>query len=171
MSYLWHTIVQVRSALLWFSEVYRLYPSHSIPRASPLEFHYTQLRLQYPYTLKNHSTTIKCMHLIKSMHLTASRVYQPHSLEIGASIGEPHIWSFGRNAFYHVSMCPCVWFEHNGHVHRTRGCYNCLRHVHIAHAHNAARMSSNSLKGIQECTCSSSLGLQWEASCQHVPVR
>ena len=31
---------------------------NGIPRASPSEYHYTTLRVQYPYTLENHSTTI-----------------------------------------------------------------------------------------------------------------
>ena len=31
-----------------------------IPWASPSEYHYTTLRVQYPYTLENHSSTITC---------------------------------------------------------------------------------------------------------------
>ena len=35
---------------------------NGIPQASPSEYHYTTLRVQYPYTLENHSTTITYMY-------------------------------------------------------------------------------------------------------------
>ena len=39
---------------------------NGIPQASPSEYHYTTLRVQYPYTLENHSTTITYIwHIIK----------------------------------------------------------------------------------------------------------
>ena len=49
------SIIASSLAVLWFSKVYGLYPSRGIMEFLGLRH---PLRVQYPYTLENHGTTI-----------------------------------------------------------------------------------------------------------------